>query len=298
MWIELHQTVWRHRKTLTLAALLGIRPTYAAAHVAHLWCWALDNALIDYETSTGHLTDVHAAVIAAGADWDGDDPAAFVTALLDAKFLVNDGGRLVIHDWWDYAGKLLQRRQSDAKRKRDDRLKASAGHPTDIHRISVPTVPNLTVPNLTVPSKSPSSGVEAKANGHAASDDAGHAPSLDEMVAIEPEPIAEVAPWPDMAWIRTAHDEAWWPAYPRKTHKADSLKAFTARMKRHRTYEAAYADLEQMLEAVVEQSQHWTDPAYTPHSATYIRGERDADEIIVPTGRRERGRSPAEPWPS
>jgi hypothetical protein len=97
---------------------------------------------------------------------------------------------------------------------------------------------------------------------------------------------ARAAPaWPDHAWIERAFAERFWPLYPRKTHKAAASVAFARRMKRHPTFEAAYADLEHILEVLVEQAKYWTDPALTPHAATYLNGRRDEDEIIIPTGR-------------
>jgi hypothetical protein len=259
-------------------------PPLARILFSGLWCLS-DRA--------GRLKDRPKAIKAEVLPYDDCDVDAYLDDLADAGFIVryqSDGGRFI---------QVVNFGVHQTPHIKEAASTIPAPCSPDTNTMLAPPVP-IPIP-ITVPIPIPvypSSGVEAKANGHAASDDAGHTPALDELVVIEPEPIADAEPWPDMAWIRTAHDEAWWLVYPRKTHKADSLKAFTARMKRHRTYEAAYADLEQMLEAVVEQSQHWTDPTYTPHSATYIRGERDADEIIVPTGRRERGRSPAEPWPS
>src|SRR5690606_28020749 len=98
-WIELHQSLPRHRKTLVVAAHLGIHRIQAMGHLAALWMWAIDNA------EDGDLTGVPAQVIAFGAEWDGD-AQAFVDALIAAGFLERQDGRLLIHDWWDYAGQL------------------------------------------------------------------------------------------------------------------------------------------------------------------------------------------------
>lgn len=164
-WIELHQTLWTHRKTVVLADALGLPEMYAAAHLARLWCWALDNAVADYGQRRGLLTGAPARAIAGGAGWT-DDPCVFFDALIESGYLDRDGDDLVLHDWWDYAGKYLARRQTDADRKRQDRLKdrspdvqgqlsaTSVGCPTDVRRTSTdtpartsaPTVPNLTVP--------------------------------------------------------------------------------------------------------------------------------------------------------
>lgn len=111
-WIELHQSVWTHRKTMVLAAELGIPDIYAAAHMAHLWCWAVDNA------PTGELTGLPAHVIAKGAGWQGD-PEAFLEATIAAGYIDRDGDRLFLHDWEDYAGRLIDLRRKDRDRKRE-----------------------------------------------------------------------------------------------------------------------------------------------------------------------------------
>lgn len=118
-WIELHQAIWTHRKTVMLAAELGIPEIYAAAHMIHLWCWALDNA------PEGDLSGLSARVIAFGAGWPGD-PEAFVQAAVRAGFLDrNDSGELRIHDWDDYAGRLIeiQARKRETTRERQRRFR-------------------------------------------------------------------------------------------------------------------------------------------------------------------------------
>lgn len=127
-WIELHQTVWAHHKTMSLGCLLDIRETYAAAHMIRLWTWALDNA------ADGNLSEMHDRIIARAADWEGD-PAVFVAAISEAGYLNPDR---TLHDWADYAGRLIERRRQDAERKRV--LRTSSGHPTEVRR-------NRTVPN-------------------------------------------------------------------------------------------------------------------------------------------------------
>jgi len=166
-WIELHQTIWTHRKTLVLAAELGIEPDLAVARVVRLWCWSLDNC------PDGDLSALPAAVLAAGANWTGD-PAVLVDALLRAGFLDRQDERLLLHDWWEYAGRLIERRCEDALRKRAARTRAtSPPPPADARPPAAPppaavaqpsvdppldvqhnrTVPNRTVPNPTEPEK-------------------------------------------------------------------------------------------------------------------------------------------------
>ena len=146
-WIEVHQGILRHRKISALARLLGVHRTSAVGHMLGFWLWALDNV------PSGDLTTIEYEDIAVGAEFEGD-PHTFVSALTAVGFLDQSEGGLTIHDWHDYAGRLIERRRMDAERKRRSRelSKAldtpitvrgtSAGHPQDVHAHR--TVPNRT----------------------------------------------------------------------------------------------------------------------------------------------------------
>jgi hypothetical protein len=137
-WIELHQAVWTHRKTFELASLLGVEDTYAAAHVIRLWSWALDNA------PDGDLSHLSSRAVAYGAGWRGS-AETLLAALVNVGWLNADH---TIHDWHEYAGRLVERRRQDAERKRESR-----GHPADVRGMSNGTAAGVrrTVPDRTVP---------------------------------------------------------------------------------------------------------------------------------------------------
>jgi hypothetical protein len=149
-WIELHQSLWTHRKTLLLAAALDLDETYAGAHVARLWTWALDNA------PEGDLSGLPPRVIAFGAAWKGD-AAMFVEALVEVGWLERDGESLWLHDWEEYAGRLIAKRQANAERMRAARatqppsLKESRAMnvQTTCNARTGATVPNRTGPDST-----------------------------------------------------------------------------------------------------------------------------------------------------
>lgn len=156
-WIELHQSVWTHRKTLLLSDALGLNPIYAAAHISHLWTWALDNA------PNGQLTGLPPRVIAAGAGWTGD-PDQFMAAAIASGYLEWSGDTLMLHDWDDYAGRLIDRREQQRERMRaarsqrkDTPVKEKTASNKRSRNVSstcderaqlpYPTVPNQTQPN-------------------------------------------------------------------------------------------------------------------------------------------------------
>lgn len=138
-WIESHQTLANHPKTLKLARLLNVPRVTAIGHLHFLWWWALDYA------QDGELSKFEDLDIAVAADWQGE-PASFWQALIRAGFVDEDG---TLHDWDDYAGRLIERRRADAERKREARAKGvqspSGGHPED--GVRNPTVPNPTPPD-------------------------------------------------------------------------------------------------------------------------------------------------------
>lgn len=156
-WIESHQSLAKHRKLLRLSGILRVDRVTMIGHLHLLWWWGMDNADID-----GSLGDVTPYELAEAAEWRGD-PQEFASALVEAGFVdLDDDGGYVLHDWYDYAGKLNERRERDRIRKQVQRRAAkrasgvrttSAGRPPDVHDASECTKPNL--PNL------PSSSVDA-----------------------------------------------------------------------------------------------------------------------------------------
>lgn len=151
-WIESHQSLSRHRKTIRTAGRLEVDRHKLIGHLHELWWWALDNVGID-----GCLGDMDPFEVAMAAEWDGD-AEAFVDALTEAGFIdKNSDGTLSLHDWYDYAGKLIEareverersrRRREEARQRRDQRT--TSGRTADDRQTTVGTVPNRTVPNRT-----------------------------------------------------------------------------------------------------------------------------------------------------
>lgn len=165
-WIEMHQSLWTHRKTYAMADELNIDPDLAVAKLARLWCWALDNA------PDGNLAAVKPATIARAMNWSGD-AGEMIRALIVSGFLEDTEGALHLHDWEDYAGRLIDRRKANAERMREARARGKQAPPpngastykeraanvqdTNGARAGA-TVPNRTQPNPTVRTSSASEG--------------------------------------------------------------------------------------------------------------------------------------------
>lgn len=164
-WLEVHQELPSHPKTVKAGRLLDIRRTSVVGHMVSLWLWALDHA------QDGDLSGYDADEIANAAGWDGE-PQAFVDALLTcgrqgkAGFLEIVDEKLLIHDWLEYTGKLIERRRQDAERKRTGRRNeitgTSSGHPADIRRTSGGSLKpsSVTVQYSTIPLKGGIGGAE------------------------------------------------------------------------------------------------------------------------------------------
>ncbi len=149
-WIELHQGLREHRKTYSCAEALNISRVTMVGTLACLWLWALDN------TPDGRLEGISNRTIAMVCDWPEKKADKLIDALLSCGWLEKDGDILRIHDWTEYAGKLMERRAKDKERKKTSRSnppdvrKPSAGCPQDVPGNSCATVPKPypTVQNL------------------------------------------------------------------------------------------------------------------------------------------------------
>jgi len=151
-WIELHQELREHKKMFKCAEALNISRVEMIGTLVCLWLWALDNA------EDGSLADVSNRTIACVCGFPEKKAQKLVDALFQTGFLDKDEERncYVIHDWNEYAGKLMERRKNDRERKKNSagKKKTSAGIPSEFHGSSTenPALPyhnrTITVPNI------------------------------------------------------------------------------------------------------------------------------------------------------
>jgi len=143
-WIEMHQSLITHRKTLTLADELETSTVAALGHLFCLWAWALDNA------PDGSLAHVRPKTLAQAGQWR-KRPEDFLGALIVAGFIDQpQDGPLALHDWDEYAGRLMYQRERNKRNAKAYRHRLRAG---DAPVTSPSTVPNRTEPNPTVPDR-------------------------------------------------------------------------------------------------------------------------------------------------
>lgn len=110
-WIESHQELARHPKTRRLARLAACSVPQAVGHLHLLWWWALDYAE-DGDLSRYEPADVEDAML-----WESEAGELYL-ALQQAGFIDAEHR---IHDWRDYAGRLVEKREKNAERMREAR---------------------------------------------------------------------------------------------------------------------------------------------------------------------------------
>jgi hypothetical protein len=147
-WIKSHATVAQHPKVRRAAKALQVSVPEMIGHLHLLWWWCLEFA------QDGDVSPFSAEELADAAMWEGD-AEAFVQSLMNcglgdgAGLLeIDESDRLVVHDWMEYAGVLVERRKADAERKREARRKASSsdtarpsgGRPSPVRETSVARV--------------------------------------------------------------------------------------------------------------------------------------------------------------
>lgn len=219
-WIELHQTLAAHPKTKRLARRLGVPVPFAMGYLACLWCWCLEYA------QDGNLSRFDAEELAEAAMYVGD-PCEFTAALFDVGFTEQGENGLQLHDWHDYAGRLVGRRAANAERMRAARSKHVQ---STCNARAGATVPNRTVPNQEIMS------TDVDVSPLDVPSEAGPSPLLTpaeddlDLEAVFPEAAAEgvglevsragglrAAPKPKKTRRAAAYSpafEAFWGAYP------------------------------------------------------------------------------------
>jgi hypothetical protein len=128
VWLKSHQSLRDHPKTRKLARRLGGVPA-AIGHLHCLWWWCLDYA------TDGDLTRHDHEDIAIACEWDGD-PGELIDALVACGFLDDKDG-LRVHDWAEYAGQLILRREENRERARAHYAKKKGTVDDSTHRLRV-----------------------------------------------------------------------------------------------------------------------------------------------------------------
>lgn len=257
-WIESNQELGRHPKTKRFARMANISIPAAIGYLHLLWWWALDFA------QDGDISRYDAHDIADALLWDGDGND-LVNALCGAGFIDRDeeNSTMYIHDWCDYAGRLIDKREANKTRMRTARAQrvqrtCNAHQRTDDARAGA-TVPNSTVPNSTkdIPPLSPTGEADAS----------------------DTEPSSPPAKPKQTKVPYVAGFDAFWCAYPRKVSKPQAQKAWSSL----RPDDGLQATILRAVAASRDSPQWQRDGGqFIPHPATWLNQRRWEDE--VPSG--------------
>jgi hypothetical protein len=195
-WLQSHQSLGQHPKLRRLSALLGVSKAQAVGHLHCLWWWCLDYA------PSGDLVKYEEIDIALAAEWTGD-VADFIDGMERAGFLDRGEHGWIVHDWRDYGGRLLERREADAARKAARRTQTSASRPADVQRTSDGHPADI--------APSPSDGVrrEDKSREEKSREDKRREESV--AVADAPAPTKAVRPAPKPKATLTLLTDDWEP---------------------------------------------------------------------------------------
>lgn len=309
-WLEIHQTLPTHRKTLAAADALDMAPVHFMGHIIAFWLWAIDNA------EDGNLDGVSPRMLARAAQWEGD-PETLVNTMIDVGFIDRDGDSLSIHDWHDYAGKLIEQRKKERERKRRDRAKkrkakqekskgsppderrTSEGHPADVQDVSGgcpedvrrtsvenPRLQYSTVQYLKNKDVCASANAAAQVSNNTETDegDAGETGTQSgdgRAVGQDPDRKSgeQRARTPFRSKVQEERFDAFWSHYPKKRSKGRAEKAWVKITPDPELFAAILAGLER-----AKASSDWQKDGgkFVPYPATWLNARGWEDEFEPP----------------
>lgn len=287
-WIEIHQTLPRHRKTLSTAGRLSVDRHTIIGHLLELWTWAIDNV-----PSDGFMGRISFQELAIAADWRGDEKS-FVSALIESGFIDENPDGLWLHDWYEYAGKLLEKREKEKERSKNRRStvkkpkvdrRLSDGRPQDRPMVDreklLGTVPNSTVPNQEKVQEQKHMCADAHVDAEPIESATG-----DDNPVTSPVADAEDALGAHLETSAYPQDfEDFWAVYPRKINKSGAFKCFTVRKREGAATENMYAAARNYAVACKAQDR---DPTKIMHASTFLGPSKRFEDYTggIPEGDR------------
>lgn len=154
-WIESHQEIKDHPKTLKLAGELTVSLNEVIGILHRFWWWCVDYA------EDGDLSKYNDAQLAFAAGVSTDSSKEFIVAMIDCGFIDRDPFQ--VHDWYEYAGRYLESkyRTSNPKKLKQIQRRCRLSKDRLKSDFRQTTKPNLTKPNITKELEARPASVEA-----------------------------------------------------------------------------------------------------------------------------------------
>ena len=240
-YVESHQEISRHPKTMRLMRNLGVSKNEAIGLIHQLWWWAMDFA------PDGDLSRFDAEDIAASIDYEGD-PYELMIALVESGWLdkTPEESGISIHDWEHYGGKFVQRKIANAERMRNARAANKTSTDEDVQQACDARAAH-------VQESVPLNRTEQ---------------SINETIVSSPSGAASTT-------SLDGRFDVFWAAYPRKVAKDDARKRWKA-LKPSETLLA-----EMLAALAWQRCQHdWTkdNGQFIPYPAVWLNKGRWKDE--------------------
>ena len=259
-WIEVHQSLINHKKTIILADTLSLPEPYIVGHLVSFWLWAVDNI------QDGFLDDQSLRLVERSAQWQGER-GALLKAMIEVGFIDETDEGHEIHDWFDYAGRLLSKKQRNAERMREARSKSKPMNKktraTNVQRTCVARAGATNHTYLT------------NKKDHVPSDDGTSPPSAVEVTTTKPEYSADF--------------DEFWSIYPRKIGKKAAYAKWKAQLHKGVTaQEMTFAATNYATECAVNA----TAEIYVKHAATFLGPQDPFRDYLQPVALANRNTEP------
>lgn len=263
-WIKIYDTLPDHPKVIQTANVLKMDKDLFVGKLIRLWAWAVRNR----EDGTFQADD--AETIAEVMRYK-DEPNTLVNAMRTAGLFDATEAGLVIHDWMDYAGRLIEQREKHRERERKRYQKSKVFCVDSARRNDAYCDDSANILRAENQAKSKSKSRDISSN---------------EDIITPPYPLTgeHVTETPKKQNTTEKRFDEFWKAYPKKVGKQAALKSWT-RIKPD-------ADLHERILAAVEtakNSKQWLNEngRFIPNPATWLNQGRWDDELDTPVTAKE-----------
>jgi hypothetical protein len=254
MWIEVHEGLPSHPKTLKLSSLTGYEIDRCVGKLVILWLW------VGKQKEDGDISGVDPITIGKAAEIENPEEAKrFYKALIECRFV--DEGVFLIHDWLDYVGRYLKSKYHTSNPAKWAKiLKKHSGKPKGRLKAHIPKPKPIPLPK---PKKDTQTVEDSRT---------GDAKQLSDQIRETHRTVKD----PRVADKAKQLFDQFWVSYPKKRSKGRAEKAF---QKIHPDEQL----LARMISSIgrAKTSEEWKkeNGRFIPHPATWLNDKGWEDEF-------------------